>query len=600
MKMFKKVIALATSAVMLVSCTAFAATTTATIDQSNEKVTVTVELGASKANSKVTVNVFKPASNGFSDLGTDGTATDVDAVISYAYEHTADASGVITFTYKPQAASAEKYGNYFVRAAGEDAGSFEYITDIDKASIITDLKTTSTAANVEAVFAAAANANVYTEAQRLELEENVQFYSEYAAASPEVKANVYAYIAGRMNTVTTLTDFYALFDKAVYVSVLNSKEGTDLLSFIDTNKTYSGVDSQKAYTYIRENTDYFTTAVQTNALLLIDSIDMMPKDLAQTSTAIGDALLVALLSSCVEYGVMDTVIGDFAAEITANGGNADGYTSSTSRLSYANQLKGKQPFENMADFVAELNAVVGAVTTITPSNPGGIVVDTPSNTGSTGGSGGGGFGGGTSLSRPTPNTNIFTDNNTQGSTPAATSFTDLKGYEWAEQAIKTLKEKNIVGGKSATEFAPADTVLREEFAKMIMLAVLSANVQSATATDFTDVDPNAWYAPYIAAATKSGVINGYGSTFGLGDTIRREDMAVMCYRAIKAAGITLNAEREAHKFTDAISDYAKEAIASMYAAGLINGYSETEFNGNGTATRAEAAMILYNVVQKYM
>ena len=76
-------------------------------------------------------------------------------------------------------------------------------------------------------------------------------------------------------------------------------------------------------------------------------------------------------------------------------------------------------------------------------------------------------------------------------------------------------------------------------------------------------------------------------------------MAVMCYRAIKAAGITLTATRDAHQFTDAISDYAQEAISAMYAAELINGYSETEFNAGGTATRAEAAMILYNVVQKY-
>ena len=182
--------------------------------------------------------------------------------------------------------------------------------------------------------------------------------------------------------------------------------------------------------------------------------------------------------------------------------------------------------------------------------------------------------------------------------PIANMFSDLAGFEWAQQAITTLKSKNIVNGKTATEFAPSDVVLREEFAKMVMLAVLSDKVEAAGAeSDFTDVDYAAWYAPYIAAATKNNIINGYGDIFGIGDTIRREDMAVMCYRALKAKGHTFEKVKEAHSFTDAISDYAQEAVSALYEAGLINGYSETEFNGNGTATRAEAAMILYNIIK---
>lgn len=588
MKTFKKIVALLTSVMMLMSCSVFAATTTASINQADGKVTVTVECGTSKANSPVTVTVFKPASGGYADLsGTDNsyTVTDVNDIISYAYLHTADASGNITFTYIPQAEEDDKYGEYFVRVAGENAGSFSYVTDADKAGIIAELKLNPTAANVESLFAATEN-NVYTKAERLELDKNCQFYSAVS------NANVYAYVANRMSTVTTETDLAVLFDEAVYVSTLNEKSADALLAYIDANKAYSGIETAKAYTDIREVPAVFTSAVKNNALSVIADTDMSNMEIAETNAVITRELVNAVLSYyCDSYGVLDQWIDDFSAEIAAAGGDVATYLASEERLSYADILKRNQTYANMAAFVEMLNSFFTASGT-TP--PGGIIVDSTQT----------GNGNNTNISRPTPGTNIFTNNPTQGTnqqTPATGMFTDLSNHEWAVPAIKTLKEKNIINGKNANEFAPDDVVLREEFAKMAMLTVLPNHIESIDGeTGFADVSSGEWYAPYIVAANKNGVITGFDGSFGTGNTIRREDMAVMCYRAIKAAGINLAEERADHQFTDAISDYAKEAISAMYKAGLINGYSETEFNASGTATRAEAAVILYNIIQKYM
>ena len=54
--------------------------------------------------------------------------------------------------------------------------------------------------------------------------------------------------------------------------------------------------------------------------------------------------------------------------------------------------------------------------------------------------------------------------------------------------------------------------------------------EDGAAADFSDVERNAWYAPYIAAAQKNGFISGVGDgMFGVGRNITRQDMAKILY-----------------------------------------------------------------------
>ena len=52
-----------------------------------------------------------------------------------------------------------------------------------------------------------------------------------------------------------------------------------------------------------------------------------------------------------------------------------------------------------------------------------------------------------------------------------------------------------------------------------------------------------------------------------------------------------------NKFTDdsAISDYAKESVYLLRNLGVINGYADGTFMPIGSATRAEASQILFNL-----
>lgn len=169
--------------------------------------------------------------------------------------------------------------------------------------------------------------------------------------------------------------------------------------------------------------------------------------------------------------------------------------------------------------------------------------------------------------------------------------------DWASESVNALYEVGIVNGTSDVTFEPNGKVTREQFAKMIVSMLGDGEQMYATA--FSDVASNAWYAPYIAMAKESGLVNGVSETeFGVGQPITREQMATMIYRA----GILLGYETSGvpKTFTDGheISDYAKTAVDALTAGGVINGKADGTFAPKATATRAEAACMIYNLMKK--
>lgn len=177
-------------------------------------------------------------------------------------------------------------------------------------------------------------------------------------------------------------------------------------------------------------------------------------------------------------------------------------------------------------------------------------------------------------------------------------FTDLEGYDWARQSIVSLAELKIVTGKTNDKFYPADSVTREEFAAMLVRAFIEEAAEEVEIV-FTDVDKNAWYAEYIEKAFGAGVVTGKSDEeFGIGEEITRQDMVVMAYRAAKYSNIIIEDSVSTEKFADdsVISDYAKDAVYVMKDAGVINGVTKDNYNPLGNATRAEAAKVIFRLL----
>ena len=203
-------------------------------------------------------------------------------------------------------------------------------------------------------------------------------------------------------------------------------------------------------------------------------------------------------------------------------------------------------------------------------------------------SGGGGGGGGASAPvTPAPVTPA----------PVKPVFTDLGAAAWAQTPVTFLANKGIISGDGNGNFRPLDNVSREEFVKMIV-SVFS--LTSNGKAEFTDTAENAWYMPYLAAAKENGIIQGKADgSFGIGEKITRQDMAVMLARAIEASGKNIS-EGEKVTFADesAFADYAVDAINKLQAGGIISGVGNEKFAPADMANRAQAAQIIYNLFSK--
>lgn len=202
--------------------------------------------------------------------------------------------------------------------------------------------------------------------------------------------------------------------------------------------------------------------------------------------------------------------------------------------------------------------------------------------GGTGGSGGssGGFSGGGAT---TPGTT------TQPSTTE--TFTDLENHAWAKDAIYTLKNKGIISGISDTEFAPANNIKRGDFI-LILTRMLSVN--DTFTENFADVPESAYYYNAVGSAKAAGIAQGSGENFMPENSITRQDLITLAYRAFLAKGYITEtddtASLDAFADKDDISDYAGTAMASMVKAGIIQG-SNGNVNPKGFATRAEVAVM---------
>lgn len=205
-----------------------------------------------------------------------------------------------------------------------------------------------------------------------------------------------------------------------------------------------------------------------------------------------------------------------------------------------------------------------------------------------GGNGGGGGGGGTKSSMS------VTAPPEESAEKTNSTFSDMAQAQWAEEAVNTLSEKGIVNGVGNGRFEPMRSVTREEFLKMLLSSLNIA--QLTTSAEFSDVDNDKWYSGWIAAGAESGIITGRAdNTFGVGESISREDCAVMIFRALKLEKAT-----GAVDFTDAdsVSEYAKDAVSSMKKHGIIKGMEDGAFYPNKTCSRAEAAVMLMRVLER--
>jgi hypothetical protein len=93
---------------------------------------------------------------------------------------------------------------------------------------------------------------------------------------------------------------------------------------------------------------------------------------------------------------------------------------------------------------------------------------------------------------------------------ASASFSDVDAGTPYAADIRIAAARGLMTGYPDGRFGPGDTVNRAQLVTLIGRAVFSAaDARACTGTVFPDADSAAWYAPYVCASQKAGIVQGY-------------------------------------------------------------------------------------------
>lgn len=176
-----------------------------------------------------------------------------------------------------------------------------------------------------------------------------------------------------------------------------------------------------------------------------------------------------------------------------------------------------------------------------------------------------------------------------------TDFTDLNPEAWYYPEVQGAVEAGLFSGLSATEFGPEGEITRAQFVTALS-RLCKADVAGYPAEPFTDVAEEHWFAPYVRWAYACGVTSGTSpTTFDPDKPINRQEMSKMMATAIEGVlGRTMKTEGFT-PFADGqkIADWALEWVKKCNANGLFLGDNNNCFNPTANATRAQAAAVFH-------
>lgn len=457
-------------------------------------------------------------------------------------------------------------GNYKLCVTDADGKTeIKYVTVLDSrenTSLMNDLNAAHTAELMEAVFQ---NHDYFLKGIGT-IDEIRELYPECGierAIAEKIAGLSFQDVNGAVNEAI----------KGAVVSAVNCAEDeAEFTSLTERYKSDIGFDTSKIYgeLYLTNRSSKFINKNYTSAAAFIKDFN--------------DTVILDNINAIQNYkDVMKilTAAEDYLKTADFNGYNA--LKTEACREYVQKQVAAAKPYSDISVLESVFNsAVANAPAALVPSAGG---------TGGGGGGAGGSSGAGNSSS--SGNTSLVSVlKNVE-----EVIFSDLSNVKWAEESILELYKKGIVTGTGEKKFDPNGLVTREQFAKMIVMAF--GMYDETAVCSFDDIQNGAWYGAYVASAVNSGIVFGIDTgIFGTGKNITREDMAVMAYRAAMKTGKISDAEGKKFEDDYLISEYAKAAVYALKANGVMSGKGEGNFEPKAYATRAEAARMIYALINR--
>ncbi len=190
---------------------------------------------------------------------------------------------------------------------------------------------------------------------------------------------------------------------------------------------------------------------------------------------------------------------------------------------------------------------------------------------------------------------------------ASHGMTDIVGH-WAENDIDWVLDLGLFNGTSVSTFNPNGSMTRGMFVTVLgRYAGIDPDMYENWYLPglYSDVDANAYYAPYINWATRHGITSGTGNgTFSPDQPITREQMATFLLRFANCYGYVFEPIREdvPESFADEeqIAGYAIDAVDVMRESGIITGRLNADgsstFDPRAKAVRSECAAVFHRLI----
>ncbi len=184
-------------------------------------------------------------------------------------------------------------------------------------------------------------------------------------------------------------------------------------------------------------------------------------------------------------------------------------------------------------------------------------------------------------------------------------FTDVKRNGWYVGAVNFALDQGLFAGTGSKTFSPDGAMTRGMFVTVIG-RMLGWDTLPNVGSVFKDVKPGQYYTKYVAYAHATGIVGGMSATeFAPNAHITREQICAIllrvnsylesAYEQSTGESIDLSMTPTGIKFADhhEISKYARDAVYGCRNAGIVSGHPGNLFDPKGNATRAEAATMLF-------
>lgn len=529
----------------------------------NNIVTIT-ETTEETPNQRFTLRVYKP--------GVDPAGEITVHDLQYAAEAKANEGGTVVFSFQFNLPS----DIYPYQLRSEDGAvtvsdMLYYVNEADYRDAMAELNTAIRSPEAQRPFelqkVLEKHIDTFQLTQKFEVYEQIKNLDNTIA---------YERLARLLTPDIPLAELQKMFQQSMILSAVKNGSVQLVQTILQGNLPLFEIGDEKVMRYFSELT---STGMQAVAEDLCGNYYL---DMPECAKGIAESVALESFNYAENWQTLKTVIQDLKRSAEVNTSGFDNTTEAVRNEAVQILIK-KRPFTSKDDFESKLASAVSEAGKNDSSSSG-----RPS-----GGSNGGGFGGSGGASVEVDQEtlkDLYGDKEHN-----SVSFRDLDNVAWAQEAILSLARLGVISGRGDGVFAPNEAVTREEFAKMLILALEFETIDADVG--FSDAETGAWYESYVETAAKWGIAVGNGDgTFGIGVSITRQDAVVMISRALKLRGIELP-DNKTVPFEDdiEIAAYAKEAVYLLAQGGVIQGVGDNRFAPVQEITRAEAAKMIYGI-----